>query len=586
MTLSPEQIRTIEQAEKAIEARRAADGILATPQNTLTAKLKAARRLSDGTIGAFEIEPYKFANQWGWMYPTPAGAPRWKNANSNASPKYAWIDGKPAAAMFYHASDLLSAIAQAGGVVWYTTEADVWTLREAGIHNAFSTFAETIVPNDLGDMLITMGVSRVLIAPDLDTTGTGWAERIKAALWGSTIELTCYQLPAALGEHGDIGKAWTEYRQVEPFAFWLTSLPQIQIADPAPTHTTPAPVYFGDDVLAGIKQQITTALGVSQFKADNFSVRNISCIFHDDKNPSASLHKEKGLYCHTCGKMYTWKELAGELGIDWTFSNTATITALPVGIVGMSREARRVYISLKLTNFARAMDILIDLERGGDTLSLKEFTELVQPYMKGKPARVVFEQLRGKNLPDNLPNEITALFSAGTSKKQSKRGRNEGRPQTTARIPTHAEITTAAEVTPSVYYGMSLDVISNAANYRAACMADEIKRKPGTYPRSKVAGWVGCSYPTIKTNCKRAGIVRTPQFRKTELTPEEITQLPENYAVLKMTKPGIHMEYMEDERGKRYALTVAGAIQAAANGGGKLYRVERLAADYRPQGIA
>ena len=595
MTLTPKQLQEIEQAQSQLDAKRAALGI--TPENTLTAKLKAERRLSAATVEAFEVQPYKYANQWGWKYPVQEGGERWKNANSDKGPKYAWISN--AGAVFYHALDLLPAIAEAGGAVWLTTEADVWALREAGIKNALSTFGETIIPDDLGDMFLAMGIGRVMIAPDQDATGKTFAVKVKAALWGSTIELTCYQLPAKLGEGGDIGKAWQAYSEREPFLYWLMRLPQIEVKEPAPTHTTPAPVYFGEDPLSEIKQAITAALGVDRFGADNFSIDNILCRFHDDKHPSASLHRENGLYCHACGDWYTWKQIAAELGIVWPFESTVTLTALPVGIIGMSREARRVFISAGLTNLSRALDVLLDAGRGGEVMTLAEFTASVLPALTVETARVTFKHLRGMNLPTKPRGSFGCVFSFLNSlqhkegkkvTRNSKRGRAEGRPQARATIPTESQVNQALGIVPSHYYGMTPEVIGNAKQYRAACMADVIRRKPGKHARKQLAEPLGISYPTIKAYCEVAGIIRTqtpPKLK--DLTPEDVIALPADHRerrlmlLQKKAQPNV---YLLDERGTRHEYTQAGARQAAALGGGKLRRAEYQASDYRPKGEA
>jgi hypothetical protein len=597
MILSKKQLEEIHEAQQLIEAKRGALGIQISPDNALLGKLKSARRLSAPTVEVFDIQPYKYGYQWGWKYPVITGGERWKNANSDAQPKYAWIPSKPDNATLYHAPDLLPAIAEAGGLVWYTTEADVWTLREAGINNAFSTFAESIVPDELGDVLLSMGVNRVMIAPDLDQAGDGWAQRIKAALWGSTTELTCYQLPAQLGKAGDIGKAWQDYRQPDPFGFWLMNLPQVEVIAPTPTHTTPTPVYFGIDPLAEIKTKITSLLGVEKFGTDNFSLKNIRCIFHDDKRPSASLHKDKGLYCHSCVKAYTWKELADRLGVDWTFSTT-TIAALPIGIVGMSREARAAMIAEGATNEARAFDVLIDLDRAGEDYTLKELQAVLLPHITKATTRAIFERLQGKKIPKQEDGSFCCVFSflitlqheeGKKVSKNSKRGRAEGRPQGTVRTPTAAQLTQAVGVTASHYYAMPADVISNAKLYRAACMADVIRRKPGKHARKQLADPLGISYPTIKTYCDAAGIVRTPQPpKKTELTPAQVIALPADHNALKLMIAHKKIKsnvFLEDESGGRHEYTQAGAKQAAAMGGGKLYRMEWQASDYRPQGI-
>ena len=93
------------------------------------------RRINQETIAIFDIQP--FDN--GWKYPIPGGGYRWKNAESQAEPKYRWLDGKPETANFYHAQDIGSAIYNAGGACWFVSgEADVWAMQSAGIAHVIS----------------------------------------------------------------------------------------------------------------------------------------------------------------------------------------------------------------------------------------------------------------------------------------------------------------------------------------------------------------------------------------------------------------------------------------------------------------
>lgn len=589
----------LQRIETELESIITAKEIRPAPVHSLIRQLQKARRLTQGVIEVFSIEPHKYGGMWGWKYPAPMGGERWKNADSSNPTKYAWIGGKPAGEVLYHAPDVLQAIDAAGGVLWYVTEADVWTLRAAGVNNAISAFTET-APAGLGDMLVTMGVTRVLLAPDRDRTGQGFAQRVKAELWGTSIDLTCYTLPFPEDSGGDIGRAWMEYNSPEPFLYWLLSRPQAEIPDPAPTHETPALEYNITDLdpLAMMRQTITARLGVRSFSADGFSAKNLACLFHDDHNPSASLHHEKGMYCHACGQWYTWKALAEALNIPWTFAPvTYTYTAGRVGIVGMSREARRALIAQGLTNLARALDILIDLQLGGNEFTFREYSGIVKAGLKPKALRVAWEHLQGKNLPAKVEKSFCPFFSlpilqpkeSKKKVKNSKRGRDEGRPEQAVRIPTEQELNAALDVTPVHYYGMDLlDVIGNPAQYRAEALADEIRRKPGRYARAQLAAPLGISNPTIKTYCERAGIDRQQNPPKlTPLKPDEIAALPANYRALRLEILKKHIApnvYLQDERGNRHAYTQAGAEQSARMDGGQLYRAEYQASTYTPKG--
>lgn len=595
---------------------RLAQVVTLAPQSPILEKLKSARRLNDDVIQTFNIRPHKYAGQWGWIYDLPTGGERWKNATKDARPKYAWPAGsKPTGAALYYASDLLGAIEAARGILWLVTEADVWTLRAAGINNSLSTFSESIIPNDLGDMLLSMGVNHVLIAPDKDRAGQTFAQKVQAALHGSTIELTCYELPAQLGDKGDIGKAWQSYNQADPFGFWLMQLPRVEIEPPATAEpVTFSAAYFGDP-LAAIRQEITRALNVYNFGADGFSLKNIPCLFHGDDDPSASLHGEKGLYCHTCSKWYTWKACAIALGIPWEFTHATTTSWNPASavkpqnhIVGLSREARNSLITIGLTDLARVLDVIYHVRLTADPLrpvpdamTLDEFTACLARVIDGrftfKPytIRKVFMQLQGKSLSDEgeflrdfFPSFILQQEESKKILKNSKRGRKgEGRPRNRVTIPTEAELNSALGVMPTRYNWLSVFDLETSQQYRAECMAQPIRDRPGKYARAQIAAPLGISNPTIGKYCKLAGIIRTPQPPKlTELKPEEVIALPKDHKDLvlmrhqKQIKPNM---FLQDERGVRHEYTQRGASQAAMMGGGKLYRAEYQASEYRPE---
>jgi len=575
--------------------------VIEAPENSLIKQIKTTRKLTDEVISAFAIEPYKFGYQWGWIYPAGGGM-RWKNASSDRQPKYAWIPSQPENALIYHAPDILQQIQLNHGLLWIVTEADVWTLRAAREFNAVSTFSETIVPDGLGDALLSMGVTRVLLAPVKDVTGAAFAVKIKAALWGTSIKLTCYDLPfdSSAKHGGDLGTAWRVYDQPEPFSFWLMSLPQVEVKDPEPVHISPAPAYTsGFDSLAEIRQTITAALEVYQFGGDGFSLKNIACLFHDDKHPSASLHHEKGLYCHTCGKWYPWKALAGALGIPWEFS-TVTLTPTPKAeLIGASWEARSKLIAMGLTNFARAFDWLIHTHETGKYFTFKEFAKAVQPVMSEHTTTNTFHHLQGKNLPKKTEGGLIATFflSYSLQHKESKKhafnsphkktGKNKGRPLARAYVPTEAQINQVLGIVPLTFNTISLDTITDAAQYRAACMASVIYRKPGKYARRQLTEPLGISAPTIAAYCDRTNILRTPTPPKvTELTPDQIQSLPANHweRVTSILQKKLKAnKYLQDEHNARHEYTQQGARHAAQMGSRKLYAVEYQASDYRPR---
>jgi hypothetical protein len=347
-----------------------------------------------------------------------------------------------------------------------------------------------------------------------------------------------------------------------------------------------APIAYTFDE---VREDIIRALGVDRFKANGWSIARVACPFCGDKRPVATIHIEKGLHCFVCNKMATWKQTAAKLGIQWTVSQVEP--SIIGDFIGMSRAERRAFISAGFTNLARVLDVMIDRELGGQLFTLRELTVILSGIVSTRCTWDVFNQLRGKRLPNKRGGEYLTLFFLSYScqhkeGKESVKYSRRGQPAVYARIPTPQEIQEAANVLPDVHYGMTRKQIASAAEYRAACMADEIIRKPGKYARIQLTKPLGISAPTVKVYCDRAGIVRTPQPPKlTELTPEDVLQLPENHNALKLAirqkkvKAG---EFMQDERGIKHELTQAGARQAATMGGGKLYRAAYLASDYKP----
>jgi hypothetical protein len=356
--------------------------------------------------------------------------------------------------------------------------------------------------------------------------------------------------------------------------------------------------YTVYDPLAQIREDVTNALGVTRFGSDNFSFKNISCLFHDDKHPSASLHREKGLYCHACAEWFTWKDLAGALGIPWIFQSVsvATVEELPVWVHGgLPSEIRNGLISSGLTDLARALDLYYHygdvMEDRTEWVSIDEFTFRVnsviqtfnQPFdFTPRTFRKVFEQLQGRGLPKKgefLRGFFLSYFSLQLEegkkvRKNSKRGRLEGRPSKkngALWLPTDMfelrPLADALGVSLSDAGPLEINDYQTGPRYRAASTFQNVKDRPGKYARKQIAAPTGISYPTIKTYAKLAGIVITPQPPKLRLMVFQ-----------KQVKSNV---FLQDERGIRHEYTQAGAMQSAAMGGGKLYRAEWQASDYQ-----
>jgi archaellum biogenesis ATPase FlaH len=159
----------------------------------------------------------------GWLYPLydqhgkpfrlPNGAPvrRWKNFNSQASPKYLWKPGNlgEQRPKYYLLPGVRQAISNASGLVYLGSgEPDVLAFRAAGIENVLCWFGEENVPATLASDLAALGVREAVYYPDLDQTGRSSAQKVAQALAGSGIGFEAYILPQELGDKGDINRLW------------------------------------------------------------------------------------------------------------------------------------------------------------------------------------------------------------------------------------------------------------------------------------------------------------------------------------------------------------------------------------------
>jgi len=366
-------------------------------------------------------------------------------------------------------------------------------------------------------------------------------------------------------------------------------------------------------------EQVQSALGVIGYGADNFSIKNVSCPFHEDQHPSASLHKDKGLYCHACASWFTWKQLAGELGITWISRKSVAPLEWGRDVHGaLPSETRNGLIAAGLSDMARALDLFFHynymLQERIEYVTLDLLSSCIEAVVNtyGIPFdfkpwtyRKVFEQLQGKRLPKKgefLRSFFLSYFSLQLKEgkkllKNSKRGRKEGRPsrETWLWIPrSRDDIAPLAAVLDRDWIvdagALEIDDYQTARHYKAAATFQEVKARPGKYARRQIVASTKISFPTLKPYAELTGITITPQApKRTELTPAQVLELPENHTALRLMiaqKKVKANAFMVDERGIRHELTKTGARQALAKGGGKLYRAEYQASDYRPEGTA
>lgn len=556
--------------------------------DTLTKRL-FERRITPEVIATFQIEP----RGNGWQYPTPGGGLRWKNLDSNANPKYQWLDGKSEkASALYYADDLRDQIELSGGVCWYVSgEPDVWAMRSAGIPYAFSGFTEKAISPHFADFLQSLGVMLLYIAPDLDETGAAFARKIATALQGTGIELDCRQLPAELGERGDIGKAWQKHNSKIPFVYYLLGLPRWYPEPEKPKVQTQLVVSTGEwgDIPADYRKRIMDACGVTKIGGAGFS-NNVLCPIHKEEKPSADFHETKGLYCFHEMRWYKWVEVGAALGIEpFKQEKPTVILASPQ----MAVEAQRELIRLGFTALCRLLDELYQQGfTGGEVLTVKEL-QAACPNLSPSAIRQAMKQAEGKSkkaafLREIFPSYATSIEGKKTLKNTAKRktGKPKGRPAKRLQVPDLQRLYAALNVQPETWQ-TDLPAYSrkNAAQYRAEVMAAKVRHKAGEYAIKQLTKPLGISAPTLRTYCKRANIEVTPRFdMKPIKTADDIQALPaDNKELVEWRQEGKFKGavWLETLDGKyKFTPTQEGAERAGRNG--RAFRlVKRLANHYK-----
>lgn len=582
----------------------------ALPPNTLIQKLHE-RRISDQAIAVFEIQPA--ANGRGVVYPV-CGELRQKNLNTNLV-KYFWVESEPEnPPVLYSHPDLLDAINQADGALWLASgEADVWALYSAGIHHAACMIPGERNPTpELLTALQTLGVLTVYIAPDVDAKGRSWARVMAGFFENSGIELDVRQIPVDeppynLTEAADLGELWRVYTGRAHFERFLLGLrrvyPEPKRPEPKPERnpaTNLNPAYLAD---------IATALGVEYFGPNGWA-NGVCCPFHDDRVSSASLHETTGLYCHTCGKQFTWVDTGRAVGVgnylEWQIRNPGKIASA----VCLATETREALIAAGAASAARLLDALYNAgAKPGDVVTISQAADLTGlTYQTARRALQATITLA----PDGAAGGrlASAVVVSQNSKEPEngahpeKTGRRElftktspvfySMPRTTAknvnnskrgpkgvvfRIPNPADVAELCGINPArfVHYDpIEPEQAQNLREYKAAVYAALPKRRPGIYARKTLARRLGVCERTSRDYDKIAGLRVEGRQEKTELRPDELAKLPEN----RKDVPG--NVWMQDERGNRYQYTRKGVEAALRVGANRLFRVEQLANRYGP----
>lgn len=211
---------------------------MASRQSAQLSQLKA-RGLGPVLLRA-GIKPAPFKGQPGWSYPTftlageETPVRRWKNAESNGKPKYAWIyEGDPELPRYYALPGLSEAVAASEGVIWLAAgEPDVWAYLAAGVDATLCWYGEGNVPATLAADLTALGVTRAVYCPDLDEAGFKSALKVVDRLNESGIDLDLRRLPGQIEDRGDVNDLWIQCAfNAETFRQTVRELPGYPVTE-------------------------------------------------------------------------------------------------------------------------------------------------------------------------------------------------------------------------------------------------------------------------------------------------------------------------------------------------------------------
>ncbi len=235
--------------------------------------------------------------------------------------KYLWLQNKPASTLYYRhpAFDLISEVAKADGVLYLANgEPSVLAYVAAGLYNVISWFGEGSVPASLVDDLQSLGVKEVRYAADKDEAGRKSAAKVRDKLQGSGIVFQALDWGNAVAARGDANDLWIscEFDTVQ-FQQTLKLLSPLILPESV---ETPVRRFNASDFnhhQADLIASVSSRLGISGFRANGWSIRNIISPFRDEKHPSAAFNRQTGvLYDFGSGESYSLRVVAERLGID------------------------------------------------------------------------------------------------------------------------------------------------------------------------------------------------------------------------------------------------------------------------------
>lgn len=258
--------------------------------------LMSSRCLRPQTIERFGIRAE--ARLKAWAYPVRGGT-RYKAWDPSAGRKYWHTPGVPN--QLYGLDHLPEGTAE----VWLVNgEPSVWACTQAGLPAISGIQGEGRLPQDAALQLMRAGVRHVHICFDLDPAGEAAAPRA-ASLLRPPLIVTIHRLPAALGEHADIGDLYSALGGDD--AAFLDAVRELP-AEPFEPDILPAmPPPPGPRIEAQSERWWRRLEILASVISAHQTVRRqgarwvTTCPFHADKNPSLVLYPDGKGYCFGCG---------------------------------------------------------------------------------------------------------------------------------------------------------------------------------------------------------------------------------------------------------------------------------------------
>ena len=215
-------------------------------------------------------------------------------------PKVRWqFAGQKTDEPFYYVGSLdtlKQAISDADGFVTIVEgEVDVWLLQAMGIDNVIGNYGITTIPKDIDAILNELGVSGFVYYVDNDEAGERGAANLRTLLhgsgWKGEGEYRKFAGPG-IPDKGDANDLLRHhYPDISGARAALAALPTfLPNIKRTPVRRLPSEIDHDRQGWDAVKETIRIALGVTQFKANGYSNKNIPCPNqdHEDRNPSAA----------------------------------------------------------------------------------------------------------------------------------------------------------------------------------------------------------------------------------------------------------------------------------------------------------